>query len=99
MANKAATSKEILHRIKNSYQNLPKFLQQGVLEWNKNSIELENGSRIFASSSSASNIRGQSINVLYLDECLTGNNLITVRNKETQEIQTLSISEFVEIIQ
>lgn len=98
LANKAATAKEILHRIKNSYQNLPKFLQQGVLEWNKGSIELENGSRIFASSSSASNIRGQSINVLYLDECLAGNSRITVRNKETQEIQTLSIEAFLKQI-
>lgn len=68
LANKQATAKEILSRVQRAYENLPKWLQQGVLTWNKNSIELENGSQIFASSTASSAIRGYSINFLYLDE-------------------------------
>tara|TARA_B000000557_G_C20797395_1_gene453892 strand:+ start:150 stop:1394 length:1245 start_codon:yes stop_codon:yes gene_type:complete len=44
------------------------WLQQGVIVWNKTSIELENGSQIIASSTASSAIRGYSINFLYLDE-------------------------------
>ena len=68
LANKAATAREILGRLQLGYENLPWFLQQGVVEWNKGSIILENGSKIFASSTSASAIRGMSINLVYLDE-------------------------------
>ena len=68
LANKAATAREILGRLQLAYENLPWFLQQGVVEWNKGSIVLENGSKIFASSTSASAIRGMSINLVYLDE-------------------------------
>lgn len=92
LANKASTAKTVLQRIKTSYENLPIFLQQGIVEWNKNSIELENGSRVLASSSSASNIRGESINILYLDECLSGETKVIVRNKNTQEIQQIPLN-------
>ena len=68
LANKAATAREILGRLQLAYENLPWFLQQGIVEWNKGSIILENGSKIFASSTSASAIRGMSINLVYLDE-------------------------------
>jgi len=68
LANKAATSREILGRLQLAYENLPWYLQQGVVEWNKGSVVLENGSKIFASSTSASSVRGMSINLVYLDE-------------------------------
>lgn len=68
LANKASTAREILGRVQLSYEHLPKWLQQGVLEWNKGSFSLENGSRIMASSTSSSAIRGYSINMLVLDE-------------------------------
>jgi hypothetical protein len=68
LANKAATSREILSRLQLAYENLPWFLQQGIVQWNKGNIELENGSKIFASSTSASAVRGMSINLVYLDE-------------------------------
>jgi len=68
LANKAATSREILSRLQLAYENLPWFLQQGIVEWNKGNIELENGSKVFASSTSATAVRGMSINMVYLDE-------------------------------
>ena len=68
LANKAATARELLGRIQIAYQHLPKFLQQGLKEWNKGSLELENGSKIIASSTSSSAIRGFSFSCILLDE-------------------------------
>jgi hypothetical protein len=68
LANKGATSRELLGRLQMAYEKLPFFIQQGVSEWNKGSIELENGSRIFASSTSSSAIRGYAFNLIFLDE-------------------------------
>ena len=39
-----------------------------VLVWNRGSLELENGSKILAASTSASAVRGMSFNILFLDE-------------------------------
>ena len=68
LANKAATARELLARLATAYENLPKWMQQGVLVWNKGNIELENGSKILAASTSASAVRGMSFNILFLDE-------------------------------
>lgn len=68
LANKAATAREILARIKIAYEALPMWLQQGVRTWNKGDIELENNCRIMATSTASSAIRGFSISLLYLDE-------------------------------
>lgn len=68
LANKEKTAKKILAQIKKAYENLPLWLQQGVLEWNQLSIELENDSKISVSGTSADAARGESINLLYLDE-------------------------------
>ena len=68
LANKAATAREMLQRLQLSYENLPKWMQQGIVGWNKGSVELENGSRILAASTSASAVRGMSFNVIFLDE-------------------------------
>lgn len=68
LANKMAQAREILSRIQLAYEHLPKWLQQGVVEWNKGNIELENGSKILASATSSSAIRGGSFNLIYLDE-------------------------------
>jgi hypothetical protein len=68
LANKQSTAIEILGRIKMAYEYLPKWLQQGVIEWNKGSIVLENGSKILASATSSSAIRGGSFNCILLDE-------------------------------
>lgn len=68
LANKQATARELLHRLKLAYENLPMWLQQGVEEWNKSTIELENGSKIVASATSSSAVRGGSFNMVFLDE-------------------------------
>ena len=68
LANKAATARELLGRLQTAYENLPKWMQQGIMVWNKGSLELENGSKILAASTSASAVRGMSFNILFLDE-------------------------------
>ena len=68
LANKASTSREILSRLQLSYENLPRWMQQGIVSWNKGSLELENGSKILAASTSASAVRGMSFNIIFLDE-------------------------------
>ena len=68
LANKQSTAIEILGRIKMAYEYLPKWLQQGVIEWNKGSIYLANGSRVLADSTSGSSVRGFSFNLIFLDE-------------------------------
>lgn len=68
LANKAAAAREIMSRFQLMYENLPKWLQQGVVEWNKGSIALENNSKAFTAATSSSGIRGKSVNFLYIDE-------------------------------
>jgi hypothetical protein len=68
LANKGDTAREILSRVQLAYQHLPKWLQQGVVEWNKGSFVLENNSRVLAAATSASAIRGYTINLLFIDE-------------------------------
>jgi hypothetical protein len=58
LANKAATARELLDRLQTAYENLPRWMQQGIVSWNKGSLELENGSKILAASTSASAVRG-----------------------------------------
>jgi hypothetical protein len=69
LANKEKAAKNILKKVKTIYKTLPMWLQQGVTGWSKLSIELENGSYIEASATSASGIRSDSINTLVIDEC------------------------------
>lgn len=68
LANKLQQAREILSRVQLAYEHLPKWLQQGIVEWNKGNLELENGSKILASATSSSAIRGTSQNLVYLDE-------------------------------
>ncbi len=68
LANKASTARDLLGRLQLAYENLPKWMQQGVVNWNKLSLELENGSKVSANSTSSSAVRGGSYNVIFLDE-------------------------------
>lgn len=68
LANKASSARQVLAKVKEMYEYLPKWIQQGVITWNKGTIELENGSRIHSAATSPSAARGMSINLLYIDE-------------------------------
>ena len=68
LANKSSTARDLLGRLQLAYEHLPEWMQQGVLNWNKGSLELENGSRIVAASTSSSAVRGSTFNIIFLDE-------------------------------
>ena len=68
LANKGSLARDILAKYCLAYENLPMWLQQGVITWNKGNVELENGSKIIAASTSSSAVRGGSFNVVFLDE-------------------------------
>lgn len=68
LANKDKKAREILDRIQKMFESLPSWMQQGVTEWNKGNVELENGSKIVATSTSSSAARGDTYNLVYLDE-------------------------------
>jgi len=94
VANKEKVARKILAQIKQMFSGLPIWLQQGVVEWNKTTIEIENGTKAITSATSGSAIRGESISILYLDECVGENTEITIRNKHTQEIEKIRIIDF-----
>ena len=68
LANKGQLARDILSRIQKAYEYLPQWLQQGIMTWNKGSLELENGSKIFAYATSAAGVRGGTYNLIFLDE-------------------------------
>ena len=68
LANKGDTAQEILGKAQLAYLHLPKFIQQGIVDWNKRSFTLENGSRAIAEATSSASVRGYSVNFLILDE-------------------------------
>lgn len=87
LSNKASNAKDALGKIKLAYEMIPQWMQQGVVEWNKFSIKLENGSEIIASATTGSAGRSGSFN------CITGDSLVTVKNKQTGLIESISINE------
>jgi len=68
LANKGSLARDILGKYQLAYENLPMWLQQGIVVWNKGNVELENGSKIVAASTSSSAVRGGSFNLVFLDE-------------------------------
>jgi hypothetical protein len=68
LANKGSLARDILAKYQLAYENLPQWLQQGVVTWNKGNVELENGSKVIAASTSSSAVRGGSFNIVFLDE-------------------------------
>ena len=68
LANKGSLARDMLSKIQLAYEHLPWWMQQGVVIWNKGNIEIENGSKVLSSATSASAIRGGSFNLIFLDE-------------------------------
>lgn len=68
LANKASTARDILAKLQLAYEHIPLWMQQGIMSWNKGSIELENGSKVIAAATASSSARGNTYNVIFLDE-------------------------------
>ena len=97
LANKGSLARDLLGKIQLAYEHLPKWLQQGIVVWNKGNIELENGSKILASATSSSAIRGGSYNLIFLDEfAFVSNNI--AENFFASVYPTISSGETTKII-
>jgi hypothetical protein len=68
VANKAKLMSKTISDIKSMYEMLSPFLQHGVKVWNKQSIELSNGSFIIGDIMGDSSMRGFTLDALYVDE-------------------------------
>lgn len=93
LAHLGSMAREVLDRTKQVIEFLPDFMQPGIVEWNKGSVEFDNGSSISAFASSPDAIRGNSFSILYIDECVSGDSIITVRDKITKEIKVMHIED------
>lgn len=93
-ANKASTAYKIIEDIKKIYLSVPYFMQQGVKKWAGSSIELQNNSKVKGEATTSNSLRGESINLLILDECLAGSSKIKIRNKNTGKIKEIKIEDF-----
>jgi hypothetical protein len=68
LANKFKTAQKLLTDLKKAYMLIPQWMQQGVVEWNKGNIVLENGCQVTANSTASDAIRGNAYNLIFLDE-------------------------------
>lgn len=89
-AHKYSGAQEIMQRIRYAYEDCPDHIRSGVVNYNKGSIEFENGSRIVSATTTANTGRGMSISCLS-----TEHSVITVRNKETGEVEQLTIMDLI----
>jgi hypothetical protein len=91
LANKKDAALEFVSRIKFAYELLPNWLKPGIIEWNKSKIILSNGCKVEGCATSPDSARGKACNVLIIDECLLGDEKITVQCIETGEIREVGI--------
>jgi hypothetical protein len=94
VANRDKMAREIIKKIQDMYLLLPFWMKQGLVEWNKHEIEFENSSRYLSDATSSNSLRGFSCKILYWDECIFFDEIITIRNKKTGKIEQITIGEF-----
>lgn len=97
-ANKGKQAAEFLDKTKKILIELPPWMQIGMEVWNKTFIENETGMRIITDGTNSDSFRGFSCALIIVDECVHGDETITVRNKETNEITTTKMSNFYNIL-
>lgn len=90
-AHKFAAAQEIMKRIRYGYELCPDHIRCGVVNYNKGSMDFDNGSRIVSDTTTENTGRGMSISLLY---CLDGEtSFVTIRNKHTLIEETISLKE------
>jgi len=92
IANKEGTAINIFKRIRLAYEMLPNYMKPGVIEYAKTGLVLANGSSIGISTTTSDAARGESIN------CVTGESVVTVRDKITGKILKMPIREVANIL-
>jgi len=67
-AHKYAGASDIMSRVRYAYEMLPSWIKAGVNQYNRNSIEFDNGSKIMATTTTENTGRGMSLTMIYCDE-------------------------------
>ena len=67
-AHKYEGAQDIMNRYRYGYENLPDFIRAGVISYNRNTIEFDNGARIQATTTTENTGRGKSLSLIYCDE-------------------------------
>jgi len=67
-AHKYQGAAEIMQRVRYAYESVPDFVRAGVVNYNRNSIDFDNGSRIMAATTTETTGRGMSLSLIYMDE-------------------------------
>ncbi len=93
ISTKQDVSKEIISKVKLANNNLPSWLKIQTVEDNRLSIKFKNESRIVAASSAVDSARNFSAYLLIMDECISGDSVIEIRNKKTKEIKKIKIED------
>ena len=68
VANKETTAIIIFKRIRMAYEQLPNYIKPGVKDYGKTGMTLGNDSSIVVSTTTATSVRGDSLNCILLDE-------------------------------
>lgn len=93
IATTQATAKNMVTKVRFAYQNLPAWLKIGHTEDNRLSLRLVNGSQIKAVSAAGDAARSEAVSLLVMDECVSGDTKITIRNKITGEVEKITMLE------
>jgi hypothetical protein len=67
-SNKFSNALEIMQRVQYAYEELPHWLKPGVSEFNKTSMEFDNGSRFFSQATTGDTGRGKALSKMFIDE-------------------------------
>lgn len=89
-AHKFSGAQEIMQRLRYGYESCPDFIRCGVVNYNKGSMDFENGSRIISATTTATTGRGLAISLLY---CLDGDSTVRIRNKNTLKEEDISLKD------
>lgn len=86
-------ARNLVRKVKVMHDNAPVWLRGELEDNNKLSISFKNGSSIKAVSSSAHSGRSEALSMLIVDECVSGDTKVKLRNKHTGEIKEIKIEE------
>ena len=67
-AHKYQGAAEIMQRVRYAYESVPDFIRPGVINYNRNSMDFDNGSRIQSATTTDNTGRGMSLSLIYCDE-------------------------------
>ena len=95
IATKQEVAKNLVEKVQLMYEFMPDFLKQGISIVNNNKLGLSfsNGSSIKAVASSPDAARSEALSLLVIDECVSGDTEVRIKNKLTNEVKNIQIQD------